>query len=97
MKQKPEEIKNVVMQVIGRLSVQPQAQQDWQNLVEKIFTEQERRHLKVSGRKDQTVFFHVDSPAWLFQLNLKRLKILVAVQKQCPDIHQVYFKIGKVT
>lgn len=87
-----------MLKVFERLSAgQQQEQFDGQRLVEDIFSEQERKHLKLSGRKEQTLFFCVDSPAWLFQLNLKRAKILKDVQKSIPDIQKVYFKIGKVT
>ncbi len=97
MKRQPENIKDVVLKVFEQLSAgQPQAQPDWQRLLENIFDEKERRHVKLSGRKEQVLFFHVDSPAWLYQLNLKRPQILEKVQKEMPDIQKVYFKIGMV-
>lgn len=98
VKNQPEIIKEVVLKVFEKLSEgQPQEQFDGQRLVEDVFSDQERKHLKFLGRKERTLFFCVDSPAWLFQLNLKRAKILQAVQKSIPDIQKVYFKIGQIT
>jgi hypothetical protein len=93
----PQEIKNIVLQVIGRLAGEhPQTGVDITGTVEQVFSERERKHLKVAGLKNGTLFLSVDSPAQAYQFNLNRVTILRAIQKKLPDIQKIYFKTGKV-
>ena len=90
-------IKNIVNDVIGKISSkgfndQTKIFEVWQ----KIIGETGIKHTRVSGMKDGTLMVLVDSPAWLFQLNLKRKNILDQIQKEKLEIQKIIFKIGKV-
>lgn len=95
---RPEEIKGIIFKVMGQLSDhRPEDSRDICAVVERVFSEKERKHVKVAGLKDQTLILNIDSPAWGFQFNLKRLKILKDIQKEIPGIQKIHWKIGKVT
>lgn len=98
-KTRPAEIKNVVQAVIGQLTAGTSSGENLEaiyRLVVGALTEKEGRHARVSGMSGETVFVTVDSPAWMFQLNLKRQRILKTIQEIRPDIKKIHFKIGKV-
>ena len=88
-------IKDIVHQVIGKIAErtpQPQEKIDriWQNILEK----QELKHTQLSGIKDGQLFVNVDSPAWLFQMNIRKAKIIERLKTEMPDIKSIRFKIG---
>ena len=92
-----DEIKKLVHQVIEKISSQKpttevKIQDDWY----KVAGEQARQHTKISGIKEGMLIVYVDSPAWLFQMNLKRVPILRELQKEHAEIKKLIFKIGKV-
>ena len=92
-----DEIKSLVYKVFEKISsqkptTQVKIQDDWYN----VAGETARQHTKIGGIKDGMLIVYVDSPAWLFQMNLKRSNFLAQIQKQSPEIKKIIFKIGHV-
>lgn len=90
-------IKDIVRQVFEKM-VQGQAgpQDKLERIWLSILREGEEKHLKLLGLKNDTLFVDVDSPAWLFQMRIRKKKILEKFQEQIPEIKNISFKIGKV-
>ncbi|MDP2652447.1 MAG: DciA family protein [Candidatus Omnitrophota bacterium] len=93
-----DDIRNIVDSVLKNLSsrTQPTVQEEIQKAWERIVKDQGLKHARVAGFHDGVLNIHIDSPAWLYQLNLKRKKITEDMQKSVPDVKKIYFKIGKV-
>jgi len=92
-----DDIKNVVNKVIGNIAEKKPSSHDkveriWQNLL----TKQELKHTKLFGVKEETLFVHVDSPAWLYQMRMRHFKILKRLKEEVSDIKQIRFKIGMI-
>ena len=92
-----DEIKSLVYKVFEKISsqkptTQVKIQDDWYN----VAGETARQHTKIGGIKDGMLIVYVDSPAWLFQMNLKRVTLLRQLQGEHPEIQKLIFKIGKV-
>ena len=95
---KPIEISSVVTKVMEQLSHrQPQDEQRLLIILEKNIAKNVFKHIKLAGIREHCLTIYVDSPAWLYQLNLKRQKIVEELKKEFSEIEKVYFKIGKVT
>ena len=93
-----DEIKDIVHRVIQNISEHKRSEQDHlQDLWEKILAEKERRHTRIAASKNGTLYVHVDSSARLYQLQLKKQKILRAIQKENSGINNIHFEIGKTT
>ncbi len=93
---KIEDIKNIVEKVIGSIAGRKQEEQQeilqaWENILSK----QQQEHTKVEGFKDETLVVILDSSAWLYQMNLRKKKILEDLQKKVPKVKTLYFKLGK--
>ena len=92
-----DDIKNVVTKVIGDIAEKNPCSYDkieriWQNLL----TKQELKHTKLFGIKEKILFVRVDSPAWLYQMRIRQLKILKRLKEELSDIKQIRFKIGTI-
>lgn len=97
MKKEPEEIKDIVRAVFEKISGQaPVEQERIQRSWEEVLEKEGLRHTKISGFKDNQLYVSVDSPAWLYQLNLKKKKILGQIQTRHPEVQKIFLKIGKV-
>ena len=91
------DIKNIINRVIGDLANKKdqggkQIASIWCAVLEK----KELVHTHVAGLKEGTLFVDVDSPAWLYQMNVKKTKILRLLKEEIPEIKNIRFKIGKV-
>ena len=94
---KVEDIRNIVQKVIGSMSTRVQDEQQaifdaWPRIV----NNKEASHTKLEGFKEETLLVNVDSSAWLYQMNLKKKKILEDLQKDFPKVKKIYFKLGKI-
>ena len=90
-------IKNIIPQVIKRLSNrQPNTQEVLENLWKGALKNEELGHVKLAGISDGKVLAYVDSPAWLYQIQIRKIKILEQLKKEILDIVDINFKIGKV-
>lgn len=92
-----EQIKDIVKQVIGSISsgkpeVHNKLQRIWQNVLDKKAIE----HTAIVGLRKGELVIHVDSPAWLFQMNLHKRKLLERIQTEYPELSVIRFKLGKV-
>lgn len=91
------EIKDIVSKVVaaipGKTTVDKQEKlsKTW----DKILKRQGLSQAKISGLKEETLVVNIDSPARLYQFNLKRGKILEELNQEIPEIKKIYFKIGK--
>lgn len=93
-----EEIKEIVKTVLENISSKsPQGMQPVEKIWDGLLKEKERRHTRIIGLKNGQLLVSVDAPAWLFQLNLKKRKITENLQRECPEIKGISFKIGKTT
>lgn len=91
-----DKIKDVVREVIEKISSKKVEEQIQLQEIWKRVSGEGARHTAIGGFKDGALIIHVDSSAWLFQMNIKRKTILSALQKEQPDIKKVVFKIGKI-
>lgn len=90
-------IKDIIGQVIGKISAKEintdeRLHRAWQNILEK----DELKHTVLQGVKDKKVSILVDSPAWLYQMRLKKGKLVEKLKDIIPDIENISFKIGKI-
>ncbi len=90
-----DEIKNIVHSVIGDLSGQQlKNEQQLFEFWDRILNSKERKHARLSGLKNGTLYVHVDSSAWLYQMNLQKGKILRRMQEKFPEVRKIFIKIG---
>ena len=92
-----DDIKDVINKVIGNIAnknpdTHNKIERIWQNLL----TQQEQKHTKIVGVKEETLFLNVDSPAWLFQMRIRKGKILQQLKEEVSDIKYIRLKIGTV-
>jgi len=90
-------IKDVINKVIGGIADRSPDKHDkidriWQNLL----TEQELKHTKLMGVKEETLSVSVDSPAWMYQMRIRQMKILKQLKEEISDIKHIRFKIGNI-
>lgn len=90
-------IKNIIPQVIERLSNrQPSAQDSLEKIWKSVLKKEELKHVKLAGMNRGNILAYVDSPAWLYQIQIRKMKILEQLKKGISDIRDIHFKIGKV-
>jgi len=90
-------IKDIVTDVIGKLASKKidegsKVERIWQNIMEK----DEIKHTKILGINEGKISVLVDSPAWLYQMKMKKRKILQQLMDEVPEVKQLTFKIGKI-
>jgi len=90
-------IKDIVRQVVQNLSSNnleshSKLERIWQNILERS----QLKHTILVGMKEGKLLVNVDSPAWLFEMKIKKRKILERLQSEIPEIKNIYFRIGKV-
>jgi predicted nucleic acid-binding Zn ribbon protein len=91
-----ENIKDIVKTVIGNIAQRnPDAEYRAERIWEKIIAENERKHTKVAGIKEEVLFVHVDSPAWLHHMRTRQNSIFQRLSEEIPGIKQIRFKMGK--
>lgn len=90
-------IKDIVQQVFEKMvQKQVEPQDKLERIWLSVLRKGEEKHLRLLGLKNDTLFVDVDSPAWLFQMRIRKKKILEQFQEQIPEIKNISFKIGKV-
>ena len=92
-----DEIKDIVYKVFADIpgNSSPKQQEVISKAWEKVLKEQGLTRAKITGLKEGTLVVNIDSPARLYQFNLKKKKILEEMAREVPDIKKIYFKIGK--
>lgn len=93
-----DEIKDIVNKVFANIpgSVAPKKQDDISRAWEEVLKQHKLTHAQIAGLKEGTLIVNIDSPARLYQFNLKKNKILAEMSRQAPEIKKIYFKIGKI-
>ena len=91
-------IEDIIKNVIGKIADHKQEdhqklQRIWMNLL----NETELKHTQIVGVKDGNLAVNVDSPAWLYQLNTRKRKILAQLKEEISTIENIRFRIGKIT
>ena len=93
-----EEIKNIIPTVVKTLSGrEPQKETKLQRVWDNLFDGKIKRHTKIFGIKEGKMIVYVDSPAWMFHLNLKKNKIVKEIKEEVSEVKEICFKIGKVS
>ena len=90
-----EPIKDIVRGVIQKLSggsTPVQLQELWKSIVGDKGT----AHTRILSFEQGKVVVEVDSPAWLYQMSLKKRKILQQLQQHISDVKNISFKIGNI-
>ena len=90
-------IRDVILQVIenlssGKVDLYKKIQMLW----EQIFSKEEKKHTNIGEFKDGNLMIEVDSSLYIFQMNLRKAKILEKFQQELPEIKTILFKIGKI-
>ncbi len=90
-------IKTIVNAVIGKMAVKEidkskKIDRIWENTLGK----QEYKHTRLEGINVGVVSVLVDSPAWLYQMRVRKRRILERLQKEIENIKDIKFKIGRV-
>ena len=92
-----EQIKEIISQVIANMAAgKPETQEKIKRIWENAFDANTRKHTSIVGLQKGRLIVHVDSPAWLFQMNLKKRAALEKLKNGIPELSHIYFKIGKV-
>ena len=91
------DIKDVVAQVIQgivskKIDRNNLIQEKWLQILDKKSLERAR----IVEFNEGILVVHVDSPAWLYQMNLQKGKILSELKKDVSEINSIIFRIGKV-
>lgn len=91
-------IEDIVKNVIGNMASRKMEEHNkvhrlWVN----VLSETELKHTKLLGIKDGKIAAVVDSPAWLYQMNTRKRKILQILKEELSTIESIYFKVGKIT
>lgn len=91
-------IEDIIKNVIGDMASRKMEEHDkihrlWMN----VLSETELKHTKLLGVKDGRLAVIVDSPAWLYQMNTRKRKILQLLKEEVETIESIYFKVGKIT
>ncbi len=91
-------IKDVVKSVMASMAQKElSADTSIERIVNGFLSEQEKKHIKFLGYKEGKILFNVDTSAWLFQMNIRKSKMLDKLKEEKPDVKNISFKIGKVT
>ena len=92
-----EQIKDIVSSVIAAMANgRPEIQNKIRAIWEKAWDAKTLKHTSISGLEKGRLLVHVDSPAWLFQMNLKKREVLGKLKSEIPELSHIHFKIGKV-
>ena len=92
-----EQIKDIVSKVIAGLSAgKPQTQWKIQKAWTSVCDKKTLNHTAIAGLQKGELTVHVDTPTWLFHMNLHKRKLLDGIKKEAPEILNVHFRIGKI-
>ena len=87
-------IKRVVKDLADHKTTQSHALEE---ILQKVFDKNEKKHIKLVGLKDGKLSFNVDSPAWLYQMQTRKRKFLEKIKSELPEINSIYFRIGNIS
>ncbi|MDD5653390.1 MAG: DciA family protein [Candidatus Omnitrophica bacterium] len=67
-----------------------------EELLKKILTKEEFRHIRIKYFKKGVLCLHADSSSWLYFFNLHKNDLLAGLQKSAPEIKGIRFYLGEV-
>jgi len=89
-------IKNIINDVIGKIAARETKEHEKiERIFENILEEHEGKHIFLEGMKEGIVLISVDSPVWLYQMRVRKRKILERLKKEIETIKDIRFKLGK--
>jgi predicted nucleic acid-binding Zn ribbon protein len=91
-----EQIKDIVKNVIEKLSTQNAAQNQLQGAWQEAVGKKVFKHTQIEAVKYGKILIKVDSPTAMFHLNLKRRQILKELQKIDKTLSIIELRAGKV-
>ncbi len=92
-----DEIKDLVKGVFEKITSQQTNQHEkLEQLWKKNLDDKYLRHTKLQGMKEGNISVCVDSPAWLYEMNLKKKDLLAKLKLEFPQAREIYFRIGKI-
>ena len=90
-------IKDVLNDVIGQLALRrPDASKRIEHAWNKYTDEKEKKHTSLVSLSAGKLIVHVDSPAWLYQMNTKKKTLLERLQKEIATVKDISFRVGKI-
>jgi len=94
----PEAIKDTILNLMQALAAKKQgtAGRDPQELLKKLLTKKEFRHIKFTYLKAGVLCLDVESSVWLYQFNLQKEALLERVRQELPGVKNIRFRLGAV-
>ena len=90
-------IKQIIEKVVDHIATNKKETQIYlQEMWLDILDKPELEHTQIIGEKEGVLSVLVDSPAWLYQMNIRKKIILEKIQREIPSVKNIHFKIGKV-
>jgi len=90
-------IEDVVKRVMENISSHhPQQSANIYEVFQKLLNSDELKHVRIVGENAGVLFVYVDSPTWLYQLNIKKNHFLNQIKKNIPQIKDIRFQIGQI-
>ncbi|MDD2751510.1 MAG: DciA family protein [Candidatus Omnitrophica bacterium] len=65
-----------------------------EELLKKILTKEEFRHIRIKYFRKGVLCMHTDSSSWLYFFNLHKNDLLTQLQKNVPDLKGIRFYLG---
>ena len=89
-------IKDIIPEVVKNLSEKESTQK---NISEtwKAVAGKESDKTDIVEWKKGILKIHVDSPARVFKLNLRKSQLIKKIQKEIIEVEQIIFKVGKIS
>lgn len=90
-------IKEILNSIVGDIAAKnPNTQSKIDGIWRNVLEPQYLKHTKLSDFTDGVLFVIVDSPAWLYQIQTKKRKILKRLQEEISEIKKIQLKVGKI-
>lgn len=67
---------------------------DFENLLNKLLTKKEIRHIKFNYFKKGILDIKVDSSNWLYYFNLKKKEVIMSMRQDVEGIKDIRFHLG---
>lgn len=97
---RPENIKGILCKVIGKIEKQgPGKKEKILKTWKKIAGEKATSHTRPVGIRRNVLTIEIDSSTWLYELNLKKRKLLKDIKKELAQykIEDIKFRMGDIT
>ena len=89
-------IKEIILDIFKGLSEKNRAEKDivevWRTVAGEEFHKTD-----IACWKGGVLKIHVDSPARLFKLNLRKAQLVEEIKKEIDSVEQIIFKVGKTS